>query len=107
MRRTEKRACFSHGKVRFGLAEDAGAVLFRAALVLARRNELSEKNTHLSFCKCFPYVCPEPVLVKSSFLVSNGAKRYAVSYHAAISVVQNLLFNLSLGVTCEKWSPSF
>jgi len=47
VRRTEKRACFSHGKVRFGLAEDAGAVLFRAALVLARRNELSGKNASL------------------------------------------------------------
>jgi hypothetical protein len=27
------------------------------------------------FFECFPYVCPEPVLVKSSFLYINGAKR--------------------------------
>ena len=27
-----------------------------------------------SFFECFPYVCPEPVLVKRSFLYINGAK---------------------------------
>jgi hypothetical protein len=28
-----------------------------------------------SFFECFPYVCPEPVLVNSSFLCINGSKR--------------------------------
>jgi len=28
-----------------------------------------------SFFECFPYVCPEPVLVKCSFLDMNGSKR--------------------------------
>jgi hypothetical protein len=27
-----------------------------------------------SFFECFPYVCPEPVLAKSSFIYINGAK---------------------------------
>jgi hypothetical protein len=27
-----------------------------------------------SFFECFPYVCPEPVLVKCSFLYINGGK---------------------------------
>ena len=27
------------------------------------------KKTHVDFFECFPYVCPEPVLAKSSFLV--------------------------------------
>jgi hypothetical protein len=31
-------------------------------------------ETHPSFLS-FPYVCPEPVLVKSSFLSKNGAKK--------------------------------
>jgi hypothetical protein len=26
----------------------------------------------LSFFECFPYVCPEPVLVKRSFIYING-----------------------------------
>jgi hypothetical protein len=38
---------------------------------LARR----EAATKRSLFECFPYVCPEPVLVKSSFLYINGAKR--------------------------------
>ena len=33
------------------------------------------KKTHnISLFECFPYVCPEPVLVKRSFLVQNCAK---------------------------------
>ena len=32
-------------------------------------------NATRSFFECFPYVCPEPVLVKSSFLYINGSKR--------------------------------
>ena len=28
-----------------------------------------------SFFECFPYICPEPVLVKCSFLDVNGSKR--------------------------------
>jgi hypothetical protein len=31
--------------------------------------------TKRSVFECFPYVCPEPVLVKSSFLCINGSKR--------------------------------
>jgi hypothetical protein len=29
----------------------------------------------MSFLKCFPYVCPKPVLVKRAFLYINGAQR--------------------------------
>jgi hypothetical protein len=31
-------------------------------------------KTHPLFFECFPYVCPEPVLVKCSFLYINGSK---------------------------------
>jgi hypothetical protein len=34
---------------------------------------LPAQNASLFF-ECFPYVCPEPVLVKCSFLYINGAK---------------------------------
>ena len=32
-------------------------------------------KTALVFVECFPYVCPEPVLVKWSFLYINGSKK--------------------------------
>ena len=32
------------------------------------------RKTPLTFFECFPHVCPEPVLVKCSFLYTNGAK---------------------------------
>jgi hypothetical protein len=35
-------------------------------------NELCEPQD--DFFECFPYVCPEPVLVKCSFLYINGSK---------------------------------
>ena len=37
--------------------------------------ELSYKKT-VSLFECFPYVCPEPVLVKCAFLCINGSKRW-------------------------------
>ena len=40
--------------------------------------EMDEKEPEYkkrSFFECFPYVCPEPVLVKCSFLCINGSKR--------------------------------
>ena len=36
------------------------------------------KKTHHLFFECFPYVCPEPVLIKRSFLVQNGSAEDAV-----------------------------
>jgi hypothetical protein len=35
----------------------------------------AQKSTVVFFVWSFPYVCPEPVLVKSSFLYINGSKR--------------------------------
>jgi hypothetical protein len=43
------------------------------------RNAGRKRHSFLSF----PYVCPEPVLAKSSFLYKNGAKM-AFSYLAAV-----------------------
>ena len=45
-------------------SDGVGAVLLR-----------SLKEETASLFECFPYVCPEPVLVKSSHLYINGAKR--------------------------------
>jgi hypothetical protein len=50
---SKKRPFFSYLRVR---AVHCGAML--------------EEHTHLSLFECFPYVCPEPVLVKRSFLDS-------------------------------------
>jgi hypothetical protein len=39
--------------------------------------------------ECFPYVCPEPVLVKSSFLNVNGAKRPFLLTHSVSAAAIN------------------
>jgi tetratricopeptide (TPR) repeat protein len=40
-----------------------------------------------SFFECFPYVCPEPVLAKSSFLYINGSKKpFSAGYTDAINI---------------------
>eukprot|EP01046_Picozoa_sp_COSAG06_P032215 COSAG06_NODE_3202_length_5693_cov_3.420272_4_plen_125_part_00 len=54
-----------------------------------------------SFFECFPYVCPEPVLVKCSFLYINGAKSgvFRTAQRPVGGVIQrtcrNVAFNLS------------
>ena len=45
----------------------------RIALTATPAPELLSDSTKRAFLS-FPYVCPEPVLVKSSFLYKNGAK---------------------------------
>ena len=39
------------------------------------RREIIHHLRKRSFLECFPYVCPEPVLVKRSVLHVNGFKR--------------------------------
>ena len=43
---------------------------------------LQEKNGSL-FLECFPYVCPEPVWVKRSFLCINGSKSTVFAHHTS------------------------
>jgi hypothetical protein len=43
-------------------------------LALPRRPLVACKTNGSVFFECFPYVCPEPVLVKLSFLYRNGSK---------------------------------
>jgi hypothetical protein len=56
-------------------------MLCRTAYKLRHRNcaWLAGKKTQarkmVAFFECFPYVCPEPVLVKSSFIYINGSKK--------------------------------
>jgi hypothetical protein len=52
---------------RLAVGKDADVVA-----VAGGANQLQENAL---FFECFPYVCPEPVLVKSSFLYINGSKR--------------------------------
>ena len=45
-----------------------------ATPILPLRYGSSEKLQKRVLFECFPYACPEPVLVKRSFSVQNGAK---------------------------------
>jgi hypothetical protein len=50
-----------------------GGSSIHAPFTLRLHGTLFEKTA--TFFECFPYDCPEPVLVKSSFLYINGSKR--------------------------------
>jgi hypothetical protein len=54
-----------------GRGHDVGVV--STVIRVGVKQPLACKKTALFF-ECFPYVCPEPVLVKCSFLYINGAK---------------------------------
>jgi hypothetical protein len=62
-----------------------------SAPTLSNGQLLTSPATNASLFECFPYVCPEPVLVKRSFLVYNGAKD-AVS-HGAQRLQRRVAFN--------------
>ena len=58
----------------------SGGVPFGAAIGNCASEAMPE-DKRSSFFGCFPCVCPEPVLVKSSFSFINGAKRRFYSPH--------------------------
>ena len=64
------RRCGPAGRIRPSRARPAPLRSRRCGGAAA----LSTLQQKRSFFECFPYVCPEPVLVKISFLYINGAK---------------------------------
>jgi hypothetical protein len=63
-----------------------------------------------AFLECFPYVCPESVLVKSSFIDINGSKSpFAYLWLTIRRVVVNNCWDLRVGANgfeiCGKRGP--
>ena len=64
-------------------------LLYRAAkqLRVLRHQALLQENGTL-FSECFPYVCPEPTLVKRSHLSQNRPKNTVFAYRVAVQRAQ-------------------
>jgi hypothetical protein len=89
-----------------------GAVRAENAFFLAPRDSLDQENDHLprqardqhskelcgdetrrAFFECFPYVCPEPVLVKCSFIYIYAQKRTVFPHAQGFDYPDGLLDN--------------
>ena len=70
--------------------------------------EMDEKEPEYkkrSFFECFPYVCPEPVLVKCSFLCING--RFSRRFFGSLRVCALRLLRCSGLMQESSWVGAF